>query len=80
MKKIIFGIAAVLSIVVLAAINVNINLQQSEKPSIIILANIEALSIEQPNVDDCIEEDDIVCEALYPTDPDLDKQRKDARW
>lgn len=34
----------------------------------------------QPNVDDCIEKQDIECWALHPTDPSKDKIRKDAMW
>jgi hypothetical protein len=35
---------------------------------------------EQPNTDDCIPDDNYDCEALHPTDPELDKIRYDHKW
>jgi hypothetical protein len=78
--KKIFGLVGVLVIGAVITINVSIGSQYSKKLSSITLSNIEALTIEQPNVDDCKYDPNMDCEALHPIDPNKDEYRENARW
>lgn len=45
------------------------------------LANFEALvQIEQPNINDCVDDPEYTCIALHPTDPDKDLEKPYSRW
>jgi hypothetical protein len=81
MKKKCFLIVAVLGMVITVVANVNLNSDsQNGKLSNVSLANVEALTVEQPNVNECIYSPYNTCEALHPTNPALDKTRSNAIW
>ena len=45
------------------------------------IANVEALTqTEQPNISNCKGPASVDCIALHPTNPELDKVVKNARW
>ena len=53
----------------------------SVKVNSLFLANIEALAqSEQPDISKCISPASTDCLALHPTNPELDKVVKNARW
>jgi hypothetical protein len=81
MKKVNLFLCGIAAVVVgaVATVNVSLNLQNSYSSNIS-LANVEALSIEQPDVNNCIYSPYNACEALHPTDPALDKIRLHALW
>jgi hypothetical protein len=71
------------SFVIAAAAVTGFNLAQENSNMDVSLADIGVMaqaSGEQPNTDDCIPDDNYDCEALHPTDPELDKIRYDHKW
>lgn len=85
MKKKIIGIISVVAIAVVAGYNVYASQNDNVKLSDLVLNNVEALADPgegsgQPNVNDCISDDEHTCEALHPTDPSKDERRPNAMW
>lgn len=81
MKTKILGIVAIVFAV--AGYNVYIS-QDNVKLSDLALNNVEALANSsesgQPDVNDCISDDDHSCIALHPTDPSKDEERPRHVW
>ncbi len=84
MKKKLFGMIVVAVVAIVAGYNVYLS-QNETKLSDLVLANVEALADPgegsgQPDVNDCISDDEHICEALHPTDPSKDERRPNAMW
>ncbi len=84
MKKKIMGLIAIAAIVAVAGYNIYAS-QSNVKLSDLVLNNVEALADPgegsgQPDVNDCISDDEHICEALHPTDPSKDERRPNAMW
>ena len=84
MKKKVMGIIAVVSIAAVAGYNVYTSQNDNVKLSDLVLSNVEALANPgesgQPDVSNCIKDNDQSCLALHPTDPSQDKVRPQAIW
>jgi hypothetical protein len=82
MKKLIFSVVAGLVLCTAGFTGYKIyDNNQMSKYSPLMLKNLEVLSqTEQPNLDDCVEDPDCVCEALHPTDPSKDESKAEHRW
>lgn len=85
MKKKMMGVIAIVVIAAVAGYNVSISQNNNVKLSDLVLNNVEALADPgegggQPDVNDCIKDDEHDCEALHPTDPSKDVRRSNAMW
>lgn len=83
MKKKVIGIIAVLAIAAVAGYNVYTS-QNNVKLSDLVLNNVEALADPsesgQPDVKNCMSDEDHDCIALHPTDPSKDQVIEKHIW
>lgn len=81
MKKFMMKATLIAAFVVVAGYGVYTSQKSQIELSDTALANVEALAqYEQPNVEECVEDEDSICEALHPTDPGKDKKRIGYKW